>query len=154
MSDEAEFLRQLEATPGDETLRLVYADWLQDHGRGDEAARQRKMAPGYRALVQLQLEPWHDTDNGPWTLESEATECWCWWGSTPDCALNQYRLPDDWFIAVKGHVSLYLAIDVGGGETRSKDFLTLKSAMDAAALAFAELPEAVRDELLATEVGA
>ena len=33
MNDEAAFLSAIEATPDDDTLRLVFADWLDEHGR-------------------------------------------------------------------------------------------------------------------------
>jgi uncharacterized protein (TIGR02996 family) len=32
MSDEAAFLAAIQTTPGDDALRLVYADWLEEHG--------------------------------------------------------------------------------------------------------------------------
>src|SRR5262249_34567872 len=37
MSDEAAFLAAIRATPGDDVPRLVYADWLQEHGRAGRA---------------------------------------------------------------------------------------------------------------------
>jgi uncharacterized protein (TIGR02996 family) len=37
MSAEAAFLETLKATPADDTARLVYADWLDEHGRAREA---------------------------------------------------------------------------------------------------------------------
>lgn len=33
MSDEAALLAAIRTTPGDESLRLVYADWLEEHGQ-------------------------------------------------------------------------------------------------------------------------
>jgi len=33
MNDEAAFLAAIRATPKDDSLRLVYADWLDEHGR-------------------------------------------------------------------------------------------------------------------------
>ncbi len=37
MSDEDAFLRAIQATPNDQLPRLVYADWLEEHGRTDLA---------------------------------------------------------------------------------------------------------------------
>jgi uncharacterized protein (TIGR02996 family) len=41
MSAEAAFLEALKATPADDTARLVYADWLDEHGRAQEAEYMR-----------------------------------------------------------------------------------------------------------------
>ncbi len=37
-SDEA-FLQAIAETPDDDAPRLIYADWLDDHGQGDPAGR-------------------------------------------------------------------------------------------------------------------
>jgi uncharacterized protein (TIGR02996 family) len=37
MSDELAFLTAICTTPADDTARLVYADWLDEHGRGERA---------------------------------------------------------------------------------------------------------------------
>jgi|GEM_PF-6123323 len=39
MHDESDFLRKLMETPADDTIRLVYADWLEE--RGDEEGRAK-----------------------------------------------------------------------------------------------------------------
>jgi uncharacterized protein (TIGR02996 family) len=41
MSTEAAFLEALKALPADDTARLVYADWLDEHGRAQEAVYLR-----------------------------------------------------------------------------------------------------------------
>jgi uncharacterized protein (TIGR02996 family) len=53
MSDEAALLRAIGAHPDEDTPRLMYADWLDEHGRAERAeyirvqvARQRKLATG------------------------------------------------------------------------------------------------------------
>jgi uncharacterized protein (TIGR02996 family) len=53
MSDEAALLRAIGAHPDEDTPRLIYADWLDEHGRAERAeyirvqvARQRKLATG------------------------------------------------------------------------------------------------------------
>ena len=43
-SQEREFLQQLESTPSDGTVMLVYADWLEERGRGAEAKDLRTKA--------------------------------------------------------------------------------------------------------------
>lgn len=39
------FLKAIEANPGDTQLRLVFADWLDEHDEPDEAAAQRAFDP-------------------------------------------------------------------------------------------------------------
>src|SRR5262245_2837378 len=51
-SDEAALHRAIEADPADDAPWLVYADWLQDHGRDTEAAALRKLLPGVKAAVR------------------------------------------------------------------------------------------------------
>lgn len=57
MSDEAALLRAIGAHPDEDTPRLMYADWLDEHGRAERAeyirvqvARQRKLATGRENL--------------------------------------------------------------------------------------------------------
>ncbi len=44
MSDEAAFLAALKANPADDTARLVYADWLDEHGEPQKAEYLRLIA--------------------------------------------------------------------------------------------------------------
>ena len=44
MTTEAELLAALAAAPDDVALRLVYADWLDEHDRPRAAARERLLA--------------------------------------------------------------------------------------------------------------
>ena len=44
MSDEAAFLEALKANPADDTTRLVYADWLDEHGEPAKAEYLRLVA--------------------------------------------------------------------------------------------------------------
>ncbi len=146
MSDEAALLAAIAASPGDETARLVYADWLQEQDRGTEAVRQRLMAPGYRVLAALgvsaspEVDP---TEDGPrlWvlgTLDNSSARNGPW-GERHARAL----LPHDWF-------ELVLRVHEFDGNVwryrRTRDEL-----MDAAALAFIHLPPDRRQELLDTE---
>jgi uncharacterized protein (TIGR02996 family) len=45
------FLRELAASSDDATARLVYADWLQEHGEDDRAARMRPPRCDGRSLA-------------------------------------------------------------------------------------------------------
>lgn len=48
-----DFLRRLEADEDDAATRLVYADWLEDRGEDDEAARQRAWPAAKAWLVEF-----------------------------------------------------------------------------------------------------
>jgi uncharacterized protein (TIGR02996 family) len=59
MSPERGFQADIDERPGDATSRLVYADWLEEQGRSDEAFCQRWMAkhgkhPGDRSRPHIQ----------------------------------------------------------------------------------------------------
>lgn len=41
MTTEEEFWKAIEASPDDESLRMVFADWLEEQGRAVEAAAMR-----------------------------------------------------------------------------------------------------------------
>jgi uncharacterized protein (TIGR02996 family) len=53
MSERDAFLKALAEDEDDTTTRLVYADWLDDHGEHEEADRQRKWTPAKAWLVQF-----------------------------------------------------------------------------------------------------
>lgn len=46
-----EWVLALAASPSDASLRLVYADWLAEHGYPQREARQREIAAGLLAGV-------------------------------------------------------------------------------------------------------
>ena len=50
-SDEAALWRAIEAAPRDDAPWLVYADWLEEHGREAEAAALRRLLPDAQAAV-------------------------------------------------------------------------------------------------------
>lgn len=58
MSEEQAFGDAIIANPEDDTARLVFADWLEEHGRGDEAralreaVRDREIERRLRAEIQ------------------------------------------------------------------------------------------------------
>lgn len=45
MMTEQEFLQALRDSPADTSLKLVYADWLEEQGRVDEAMKYRSTCP-------------------------------------------------------------------------------------------------------------
>lgn len=81
MTTEDEFQARLDAEPDNHTVRLVFADWLDD--------RSDPRADGYRALGSLQLWPWYFRDSRDWG----------WWSKEnwPDIDKPQSTLPDDWY---------------------------------------------------------
>ena len=65
MSDEDDFIRAVRAAPEDDALRLVYADWLEDHDQGPRAELIR---------VQCALASLAEGDAGRAALEERSTE--------------------------------------------------------------------------------
>jgi uncharacterized protein (TIGR02996 family) len=54
VDDRAAFVRAIEAAPWNDPLpRLVYADWLDEHGEVEEAARQRQYVDSERWLREF-----------------------------------------------------------------------------------------------------
>ena len=53
MNERDGFLKALEENEDDTSIRLVYADWLDDHGEHEEADRQRKWPAAKAWLVRL-----------------------------------------------------------------------------------------------------
>jgi uncharacterized protein (TIGR02996 family) len=75
MSDEEALEAAVAEEPDDPLRRLVYADWLEEHGRPGAARAQRWLAEGNG--------PWHDSQQGLWTwfVYSERTlALWREWG--------------------------------------------------------------------------
>lgn len=119
--DEIAFQAALDAAPGDHTVRLVFADWLEEHGD--------PRAEGYRALGRGRRWPCH--------IPSRGTEGWVWGGETS--APRPYAaLTYSWFAALMDEV--YPGAQIGLPSRRAAE--------DAAALAFARLPPERRAELL------
>jgi uncharacterized protein (TIGR02996 family) len=81
MSDEAAFLRAIQADPSDATAKLVYADWLDEHGETEKAEYVRTVAEsGRRPTVDV----------------------------TPPRAVElRGRLPDTWLLVLHGRVPLW-----------------------------------------------
>lgn len=53
LNNEAAFLAALEANEDDEPTRRIFADWLEEHGRYEEAQRQRQWTGAKAWLVRL-----------------------------------------------------------------------------------------------------
>lgn len=96
-NEEAAFLKVLADTPEDETARGAYADWLDEQSRGEEAAKQRLMAPGYRAIVQMKLVPDRQyVPNGNCAYVASIVD-----RSKDSDIADSCFLPDDWFNQIK-----------------------------------------------------
>jgi uncharacterized protein (TIGR02996 family) len=124
MSTEDEFQGRLNAEPDNHTVRLVFADWLEEQGDA--------RADGYRALGRCRF------------CTGATLDFPCWWshdgGKEARENVNpQAMLPRDWFDLLEGPAT-------GGAYWR--DYPNRRVAEDAAALAFAKLPAERRAELL------
>jgi uncharacterized protein (TIGR02996 family) len=73
MSEREEFLRALAANEDDSTLRLIFADWLDEQGEHEEADRQRRWPAAKAWIVRLCREnnpsPGADTEERPVTYD-------------------------------------------------------------------------------------
>jgi uncharacterized protein (TIGR02996 family) len=65
MFDEAAFLQAIQANPADATAKLVYADWLDEHGEHERAEYVRLAARGGEAY-QKQRHGFEIQLGGPW----------------------------------------------------------------------------------------
>lgn len=87
--DEAAFLTAIVANPHDDTARLVYADWLDEHGQADRAAEIRlehppwlggrgRDATRWQSLAHRLLEPHVPASWRPWVVEYGAKPPTTW----------------------------------------------------------------------------
>lgn len=127
MTTEDDFHALLDANPDDHHTRLVFADFLQE--RGDPRAE------GYRALGELQRMP-IQVGNDPCP----------WFHRSPFYCEESYKLPSDWFdlISLVGKWRNFAP------DHAHRTDATRRELEDAAALAFARLPESRRRELLSS----
>jgi uncharacterized protein (TIGR02996 family) len=137
MSDEEAWQAALDADPGNSLLRQVFADWLDD--RGDPRAS------GYRVLGALGLWP----ERGLWHPDRWGR------GRTPPG-----HLPSDWYDRLKGGKPKRrrLGRDAWPAQRASRaweewrdtqrDFGNRRDADDAAALAWLDLDDAERRDIL------
>lgn len=128
MTDEADFVRALDARPNDHSTRLVFADWLQE--------RDDPRAEAYRVLGRLRRIPacWR-------AYEKRTYPLWGWrsgWCDS-DVAAEEV-LPGDWYaLIVRSEHDAALAAERH----------TRREAEEDAVLAFAKLPAERRAEMLA-----
>ena len=71
MNERKAFLKLLAKNEDDTTTRLVYADWLDEHGEHEEADRQRKWPAAREWLVQFCKDnnPPDDEDLDEWVID-------------------------------------------------------------------------------------
>lgn len=135
MSDEeAAFQKLLDEHPDDHATRLVFADWLEEHGD--------KRAEGYRALARCGFVL-SDRYSGPPIryIPKQASRIF---RDDRTGTGRDYTFPHDWYAQLPG-----AKVEEGGCVL----FETRRAAEDAAALAFGTLSKARREELLAGERG-
>jgi uncharacterized protein (TIGR02996 family) len=61
MHDEDDFLRKLSETPADDTVRLVYADWLDERGDEESKAKARFLRVTVQLMGPIQRVGWRST---------------------------------------------------------------------------------------------
>lgn len=154
MDEEAGFLKRLAAEPWDETCRVIYADWLDEQGRPEEAEKQRKSAPGYRALHVQKITPVlggrHFGDPG--FCSARAAEFHrSGLTSSERATYEEARaaaLPDDWWVALDVLLGDKNSVPRGFWccQKKTEDIVAL------AALAFSHLPVDRQRELLESGV--
>jgi uncharacterized protein (TIGR02996 family) len=142
MTTEDDFQDTLDADPSADQLRLVFADWLQDHGD--------PRAEGYRALGRRSKRPRPDSQQG-----DAGRRFFTWFDRQwqHDGTFHPNSLPTDWFKLLEeggqfsdfGDLITAESPDIFG---HWRDYESRRDAEDAAALAFAKLPAERRGELL------
>jgi len=135
VTTEKDFEKMLDACPTDWDTRKIFADWLQD--------RDDPRAEGIRALAFYQEFP--ALDEATWFNRDQYTSSY----KLPSGRKHHEGfLPKDWFDLIEGYDSRdrewwkdFSPKHKSGRSSRAR-------AEDAAALAFAKLPEERRQELL------
>jgi uncharacterized protein (TIGR02996 family) len=74
MSDDAAFLAAIANAPDDDTLRLVYADWLEEHGK---AGSKFLRAEHELTVVPLGQAEWHAAFARYQAAGKTLSEAWC-----------------------------------------------------------------------------
>lgn len=136
MTTEKEFQTRLNRVPHDHHTRLVFADWLDEHGDARGA--------GYRALGLHRVLTF-----GVGGQLAGEVRMWTWFCTGRAVGEKRRELPHDWFALLIGWVCLYTnGKPAGNGGEVWRDYRSRQLADDAAALAFAKLPAERRAELL------
>ena len=132
MTTEDDFQAALDREPDNHTLRMIFADWLQE--------RDDPRAEGYRALGVSKQRPciWIGARFGYWIRRNGFN--------------TAAVLPSDWFDAMKFRGEDHGLAPSFGTRHPHTDPAYRRELEDAAALAFSKLPEARRAELLAPKV--
>lgn len=126
MTTEDDFQSALVAEPQDWALRLVFADWLDEHAD--------PRAEGYRAMGLLRRAPVHWGGKGPWVwLNAHHAAKY-----DPTEKMRTATVPDDWYDLIP--MNQYKV---------AEERKVLREALDDAALAFTKLPAKRKAELLA-----
>lgn len=144
MNDEEAFHEALDADPADQTIRLVFADWLQE--------RDDLRADGYRALGVTRRVP-HKGGRyiggkkvHTWQFV-EVSNCYAWSGPFNNGDLLLFALPDDWIALTETCPDITNTNVVCGW----REWWTRRDIEDRVALAFAALPADRRAKLLAAQ---
>ena len=143
MTSEDDFQRALDANPSDHTLRMVFADWLQEHD-DPRAAGYRALGIWHRrASIFCNCRFYPDTPEGRKALPPDAKPFWCWWqrygfDMEDRSEMVTDELSEDW----------WQLVDAEKFSGYGKSSPTRREAEDAAALAFARLPAERQRELL------
>ena len=140
MTTEEAFQAALDAEPDNHTLREIFADWLEE--QGDERA------DGYRALGVNGLtacDRYSHLENGKWVVDKwiPKSPAYLWKSKSRVFSRPWNDLPSDWFDLIDSGnrvVNAQIEHRIWPGGRRDGE--------NAAALAFAKLPESRRAELL------
>ena len=122
MTTETDFIEQLNKTPSDHSLKLVFADFLQE--------LNDPRAEGYRALGHVERIPAHYIGSNEWT----------WWRQLPPPALTpSMYLPEIWWDKLIPTKQSYF---------RESNYHTYTEALDAAAIAYSKLSIQTRNKIV------
>jgi uncharacterized protein (TIGR02996 family) len=148
VTTEEDFGRAINADPEDWQALLVFSDWLRE--------RNDPRADGYAALARFQKRPRAETHSnsmredwrGDWFIWGKATTARRAGASGPAKESEPDVLPPDWYDEAKEFNQL-----PEWQKHAWSYFRTRSGALDAAARAFARLPDNRRTELLTAPVG-
>jgi uncharacterized protein (TIGR02996 family) len=88
------FLKGIEADPLDEGLRGVYADWLDEHDRPEEAQRQREWVKAFRHVVRVMADL---SSGGALGSDKERREFWRCFRVVTGVEAPEHLRAQDWY---------------------------------------------------------
>lgn len=102
MNEREQFEKRIAATPEDEALRLIFADWLEEHDQPEEAKRQREYIPSRKWLVEFAKKhhcygKYHD-----WALEESTGKDK--YGKETDAKERAEEYYEQFLAFLKGHL--------------------------------------------------